>query len=120
MVESGEINSFNARTNELVRSILNVYYRARQRLDDDILKEVKIPTIAVIGMQSHGKSSVLENIARISLPKGNGTVTRCPLELMLRNRQEEGPIGHDYATIAYKGMPWPQERHIDDLDQIQE
>ena len=41
--------------------------------------EFDLPIIVVIGDQSSGKSSVLESISRISLPKGEGMVTRCPL-----------------------------------------
>lgn len=39
-----------------------------------------LPQIAVIGSQSSGKSSVLENIVgRDFLPRGTGIVTRRPL-----------------------------------------
>lgn len=48
---------------------------------------VDLPQIAVIGSQSSGKSSVLENIVgRDFLPRGNGIVTRRPLILQLINR----------------------------------
>lgn len=41
---------------------------------------VDLPQIAVIGSQSSGKSSVLENIVgRDFLPRGTGIVTRRPL-----------------------------------------
>ena len=76
-----------------------------------------IPTIVVIGDQSHGKSSVLENIARISLPKGNGCVTKTPLELKLRRR--DGTKDHDYATIRHKEMAEGEFTVIDDLSQIE-
>uniref|UniRef100_T1IXU0 dynamin GTPase n=1 Tax=Strigamia maritima TaxID=126957 RepID=T1IXU0_STRMM len=43
-----------------------------------------LPQIAVVGEQSAGKSSVLENIVgRDFLPRGTGIVTRCPLVLQL-------------------------------------
>ncbi|KAG1449100.1 hypothetical protein G6F56_008749 [Rhizopus delemar] len=48
---------------------------------------VDLPQIAVIGSQSSGKSSVLENIVgRDFLPRGTGIVTRRPLVLQLINR----------------------------------
>ncbi|KAG2237597.1 Dynamin central region-domain-containing protein [Thamnidium elegans] len=48
---------------------------------------VDLPQIAVIGSQSSGKSSVLENIVgRDFLPRGTGIVTRRPLILQLINR----------------------------------
>ncbi|CAB4384742.1 hypothetical protein RhiirA5_357203 [Rhizophagus irregularis] len=48
---------------------------------------VDLPQIIVIGSQSSGKSSVLENIVgRDFLPRGTGIVTRRPLVLQLINR----------------------------------
>ncbi|KAF9297780.1 vacuolar protein sorting-associated protein 1 [Linnemannia elongata] len=48
---------------------------------------VDLPQIVVIGSQSSGKSSVLENIVgRDFLPRGSGIVTRRPLVLQLINR----------------------------------
>ncbi|XP_047659084.1 interferon-induced GTP-binding protein Mx2-like [Tachysurus fulvidraco] len=49
-----------------------------------IEKDLALPTIAVIGDQSSGKSSVLEALSGVALPRGSGIVTRCPLELKLR------------------------------------
>lgn len=43
-----------------------------------------LPQIVVVGSQSSGKSSVLENIVgRDFLPRGSGIVTRRPLILQL-------------------------------------
>nr|XP_009927718.1 PREDICTED: interferon-induced GTP-binding protein Mx-like [Haliaeetus albicilla] len=49
-----------------------------------IEKDLALPAIAVIGDQSSGKSSVLEALSGVALPRGNGIVTRCPLELKLK------------------------------------
>jgi len=47
-------------------------------------ESIQLPQIAVIGTQSTGKSSVLENIVgRDFLPRGSGIVTRRPLVLQL-------------------------------------
>ncbi|NXX60841.1 MX protein, partial [Scopus umbretta] len=59
-----------------------------------IEKDLALPAIAVIGDQSSGKSSVLEALSGIALPRGNGIVTRCPLELKLKRTP---------ATQAWKG-----------------
>ncbi|CAK9435320.1 uncharacterized protein LODBEIA_P57150 [Lodderomyces beijingensis] len=49
---------------------------------------VDLPQITVVGSQSSGKSSVLENIVgRDFLPRGTGIVTRRPLVLQLTNRR---------------------------------
>ncbi|XP_077066924.1 interferon-induced GTP-binding protein Mx3-like isoform X2 [Siphateles boraxobius] len=49
-----------------------------------IQQDLALPTIAVIGDQSSGKSSVLEALSGVALPRGSGIVTRCPLELRLK------------------------------------
>ena len=56
-----------------------------------------LPQIAVVGCQSAGKSSVLENVVgRDFLPRGSGIVTRRPLVLQLVNEatQEHGEFLH--------------------------
>ncbi|KAJ9076649.1 Dynamin- GTPase protein [Entomophthora muscae] len=48
-----------------------------------------LPQIVVVGSQSSGKSSVLENlVGRDFLPRGNGIVTRRPLVLQLVTLRE--------------------------------
>lgn len=52
--------------------------------------QIDLPQICVLGSQSSGKSSVLENIVgRDFLPRGTGIVTRRPLVLQLINRPAE-------------------------------
>ncbi|NXF04323.1 MX protein, partial [Smithornis capensis] len=53
-----------------------------------IEKDLSLPAIAVIGDQSSGKSSVLEALSGVALPRGNGIVTRCPLEIKLKRLPE--------------------------------
>jgi len=43
-----------------------------------------LPKIAVVGVQTSGKSSIIEAISEISVPRHNGTCTRCPMEIRLR------------------------------------
>ncbi|XP_032211404.1 interferon-induced GTP-binding protein Mx1 isoform X2 [Mustela erminea] len=47
-------------------------------------QDLALPAIAVIGDQSSGKSSVLEALSGVALPRGSGIVTRCPLVLKLK------------------------------------
>ncbi|CAL1705006.1 unnamed protein product [Somion occarium] len=42
-----------------------------------------LPRIAVIGNQSAGKSSLVEAISGITVPRATGTCTRCPMECRL-------------------------------------
>ncbi|XP_041255701.1 interferon-induced GTP-binding protein Mx-like [Onychostruthus taczanowskii] len=66
-----------------------------------IEKDLSLPAIAVIGDQSSGKSSVLEALSGVALPRGNGIVTRCPLELKLK-RLPEGQAWQ--GKISYRNM----------------
>ncbi|KAK3530406.1 hypothetical protein QTP86_024443, partial [Hemibagrus guttatus] len=62
-------------------------------------EDLALPTIAVIGDQSSGKSSVLEALSGVALPRGSGIVTRCPLALKLRKIK----CGVQWqAVISYK------------------
>ncbi|KAJ7143314.1 P-loop containing nucleoside triphosphate hydrolase protein [Mycena crocata] len=45
--------------------------------------ELDLPRITVIGNQSAGKSSVVEAISGIKVPRDAGTCTRCPMECRL-------------------------------------
>ncbi|KAK9115115.1 hypothetical protein Syun_021912 [Stephania yunnanensis] len=58
-----------------------------------------LPTVAVVGGQSSGKSSVLESVVgRDFLPRGSGIVTRRPLVLQLY-KTDEGQ--HEYAEFLH-------------------
>ncbi|KAH7166119.1 Dynamin central region-domain-containing protein [Dactylonectria macrodidyma] len=79
---------------------------------------IDLPQIAVVGSQSSGKSSVLENIVgRDFLPRGSGIVTRRPLVLQLINRpaqtngvkQDEIDAGADKAANPDE---WGEFLHI--------
>ncbi|KAJ5272390.1 Vacuolar protein sorting-associated protein 1 [Penicillium angulare] len=57
---------------------------------------IDLPQIAVVGSQSSGKSSVLENIVgRDFLPRGSGIVTRRPLILQLINKPASAQTNGD-------------------------
>lgn len=58
-----------------------------------------LPSVAVVGGQSSGKSSVLESfVGRDFLPRGSGIVTRRPLVLQLQ-KTEEG--SEEYAEFLH-------------------
>ena len=50
---------------------------------------IKLPKIAVIGNQSAGKSSLIEAISQIKVPRASGTCTRCPMEVILSRSTQE-------------------------------
>lgn len=84
-----------------------------------VANPIDLPQIVVVGSQSSGKSSVLENIVgRDFLPRGSGIVTRRPLILQLINRpassqsngtKEEIAGGDDKAANADE---WGEFLHI--------
>jgi len=57
--------------------------------DLGLQEHINLPRIAVLGTQSSGKSSVLESIVGLDFfPRGDGLVTRRPLELRLHHLQD--------------------------------
>ncbi|KAF9009444.1 P-loop containing nucleoside triphosphate hydrolase protein [Cyathus striatus] len=69
--------------------------------------QIDLPQICVLGSQSSGKSSVLENIVgRDFLPRGTGIVTRRPLVLQLINR----PAGN-HSNGAPNGIDNAGDKH---------
>eukprot|EP00920_Eleutheroschizon_duboscqi_P038097 GHVT01091091.1.p1 GENE.GHVT01091091.1~~GHVT01091091.1.p1 ORF type:complete len:389 (-),score=46.50 GHVT01091091.1:2459-3625(-) len=73
--------------------------------------DLKLPDIAFVGDQSSGKSSVVEAISHVQLPRGKGIVTRCPLQLQLRDSDTAIP----YAELWADGVPGRQRVEMDDV-----
>eukprot|EP00897_Mesotaenium_endlicherianum_P008362 jgi/Mesen1/7554/ME000392S06817 len=66
----------------------------------------QLPSVAVVGGQSSGKSSVLESIVgKDFLPRGSGIVTRRPLVLQLHKIED----GREYAEFLHK----PGQKYTD-------
>lgn len=86
-----------------LRPILDVIDKLRPLLADE--KDIKLPTIVVVGDQSSGKSSVLEGLSGVSLPRGSSITTRVPLILRLVNMTPDGlkegdAVPQPYALIS--------------------
>ncbi|RYP78284.1 hypothetical protein DL769_003220 [Monosporascus sp. CRB-8-3] len=76
-----------------------------------------LPQIVVVGSQSAGKSSVLENIVgRDFLPRGSGIVTRRPLILQLINVEEDESEPDLHAAYRNPNQArrseWAEFQHI--------
>ncbi|XP_058734094.1 dynamin-related protein 4C-like [Vicia villosa] len=83
--------------NEKIRPVLDALENLRRL---NIAKEgIQLPTIVVVGDQSSGKSSVLESLAGISLPRGQGICTRVPLVMRLQNHSHQ----HPELVLEYNG-----------------
>ncbi|KAL9310169.1 Dynamin-related protein 4C [Arabidopsis thaliana] len=70
---------------------------------------IHLPTIVVVGDQSSGKSSVLESLAGISLPRGQGICTRVPL--VMRLQRSSSPEPEIWLEYSDKVVPTDEE-HI--------
>ncbi|CAF2947029.1 unnamed protein product [Rotaria sp. Silwood2] len=89
-------------TNELntpeSRRLLKVVDEMREILH---CEKISLPHIVVVGDQSVGKSSVLEALSGVQLPRAQNICTRCPLELRLKNIPSNET---EYATIRCEGI----------------
>ncbi|CAF3516697.1 unnamed protein product [Rotaria sp. Silwood1] len=95
--------------NEESRGLLSAIDKMRELLHGE---RVTLPEIVVVGDQSVGKSSVLEAISGIELPRAQNICTRCPLELRMKTAQDT-----EYATIR-SSVGSAKEKRIDDLSNI--
>ena len=63
---------------EHIGGILEVLREVETYVTGEDGKLLSFPKIAVIGDESHGKSSVLTSICQVSFPSGVGRTTRAP------------------------------------------
>ncbi|TWW61792.1 interferon-induced GTP-binding protein Mx-like [Takifugu flavidus] len=108
------MNSLNQQYEEKVRPCIDLIDSLRSL---GVEKDLALPAIAVIGDQSSGKSSVLEALSGVALPRGSGIVTRCPLELKMKRRKEGEPW---YGNISYLDQEEVIEDPADVEKKIQE
>lgn len=74
-------NSFTAPVfGEAARSLIACNQKLQELGIDDT---IKLPRIVVIGDQSTGKSSLIEAISSVSVPKAAGLCTKCPIAINL-------------------------------------
>ncbi|KAM9486963.1 interferon-induced GTP-binding protein Mx-like isoform 2-T3 [Clarias gariepinus] len=79
-------NSLNQQYEDKVRPYIDLVDSLRTL---GVEKDLNLPAVAVIGDQSSGKSSVLEALSGVALPRGTGIVTRCPLVLKLKRNEKD-------------------------------
>lgn len=75
-----------------------------------------LPKIVVIGAESSGKSSLLENIVKCQLfPRDCKLCTKCPIHLKMENGESK------YSVEYYeKGWSFPKTVHVQDKNSIYE
>jgi len=116
-----------------IRPLLDAVDELRGVLSKE--ENIELPTIVVVGDQSSGKSSVLEALSGVSLPRGQNITTRCPLVLRLINSavgQEDRKnktdsassssvtiaAGDVYAVISIKSMNISDGEKIHNLNDV--
>jgi len=66
------------------RSVLNDLMMSLRDVGFESASDIFLPRIAVIGKQSAGKSSLIEAISKVKLPRAEERCTRVPMEVLLR------------------------------------
>ncbi|EGR28835.1 hypothetical protein IMG5_168710 [Ichthyophthirius multifiliis] len=96
-----------------LRKLINIVDELR---DCGLQQYIQLPRIAVVGSQSSGKSSLLENVVGLDfLPRGSGVVTRRPLELRLVHVPENERQIKPYAVFDND-----KTKKFDDFDKVRE
>lgn len=88
-----------------LREMVDLNDHLKEMYRDDT--SMKFPSIVVAGEQSHGKTSLIENITNLNLPRGTGIQTRVPTEIQLR----QGPTPH--YTIRYRPLGQQEYRTVE-------
>ena len=92
--------AFNNLIEKNIRSLLDANDRLREVLNGE---PIRLPSIAVIGGQSSGKSSILERISGVNLPRGAGMVTRCGKYHVISNYESFFPHDISYLFLSSGG-----------------
>ncbi|KAG8879139.1 hypothetical protein FRB97_001919 [Tulasnella sp. 331] len=102
------------------QSAMNTYTKERRELletlnslhSTGVQNELDLPQIVVVGSQSVGKSSLIESMSGIKLPRDTGTCTRCPTECRLQG----GPSWTCTVTLRFhvdtEDKPLPEVREV--------
>ncbi|KAM7132918.1 interferon-induced GTP-binding protein Mx1 isoform 1-T2 [Molossus nigricans] len=109
-LETSAENSLYSQYEEKVRPCIDLIDSLRAL---GVEQDLALPAIAVIGDQSSGKSSVLEALSGVALPRGSGIVTRCPLVLKLRKLGQEDKWK---GKVSY----WDTEMDISDASEVEQ
>ncbi|KAG8786770.1 hypothetical protein FRC16_001642, partial [Serendipita sp. 398] len=81
--------------------------------------QMDLPQIAVVGSQSVGKSSLIESVSGITLPRATGTCTRCPIECRL-SRTDTSWSCEVYLRVARQSAEIQFGTPITDKAEVQE
>ncbi|KAJ7498302.1 P-loop containing nucleoside triphosphate hydrolase protein [Mycena galericulata] len=90
----------------------------KQLRDAKIQQEVDLPHIVAVGVQSAGKSSVIEAISTLKLPRGVGTCTKCPMEFRLEHSTVSQTLSVDITLRFGQSEDIPFRTKLSGLDDI--
>lgn len=65
-------------------------------------RNIALPKICVVGDQSTGKSSLIEAISEIKVPRSEGACTRCPLQINLTQSEPDQP----WKCVVFLSRPY--------------
>ena len=85
---SSELDAINIIGHDM-RSLVKKIQELRHIGIED--NKIALPKICVIGDQSTGKSSLIEGMSEIKVPRSAGTCTRCPMEINLSESEPGQP-----------------------------
>ncbi|KAL2861487.1 P-loop containing nucleoside triphosphate hydrolase protein [Aspergillus pseudodeflectus] len=86
--ESGPSDSINNLAQSMTVLVRKIQDLRHIGIEDS---QITLPKICVIGDQSTGKSSLIEGMSEIKVPRSAGTCTRCPMEINLSNSEPDQP-----------------------------
>ena len=126
----------SARTTRVDNSNMGMYFRLSDAYEKNVRpyidivdclrssgldQDVSLPSVVVIGDQSTGKSSVLEAISGVQLPRGTGIVTRCALELRMKKMRGRDSDGQWKGRLRYIAPGEdPQLRNLESPEEVEE
>ena len=84
------------RKKDRLRPLLSLNDKLRRVLRNE--GDINVSTIIVVGDQSHGKTSVIEGLTGLSLPRGIGIQTRAPTEIRLKQISK---LEDTVCTVSY-------------------
>ncbi|KAF2494444.1 P-loop containing nucleoside triphosphate hydrolase protein [Lophium mytilinum] len=110
-LHSHDMDTMSRRPKELIKALNRLSELGLQNY------EVPLPNIVVLGDQSAGKSSVIEAISEITVPRSSGTCTRCPLLIKSLVDDEPGAVWRCkvdlHRNFEYYGKTFPRSMDKD-------
>lgn len=120
------VESINLMTKDMRALVKKIQDLRHLGIEDS---KIALPKICVVGDQSTGKSSLIEGMSEIQVPRSAGTCTRCPMEINLSDSDQpwkcEVKLSCSYTYSTKNGLrkitkanklgPWYQMTEAEDI-----